>query len=263
MSDHWQAYFTYIEEDPASIIFDHGIADELDTYVGDILLMLILDIREPDEKGFPGDEELDHLNKIDFELFSTAMTADASYVGRVLGRGQARYYFYLPSDSAEAVRLLREVMERNDLFPREKMESDPEKKAYRDFLYPNELEWQVIKNEYVLEELAEHGDDFEQPRRIDHWCFFPSSESRKRYRDWLIDEGFEIVSEESLEGTGDPDFPHEIQFHHHCAPSPPHIHEVTVKLCKQARDLNGSYDGWETSFPEAEENSTVSQNRED
>ena len=62
--DHWEIYVSYVDDHPAVILVDVGIAQVAPLEDKPVLVWLWVHVQAPDEEGFPTEEEDMKLNEI-------------------------------------------------------------------------------------------------------------------------------------------------------------------------------------------------------
>ena len=98
---------------------------------------------------------------------------------------------------------------------------------------------QSLKNSTVCERLAGLGDDLSQPRAIDHIVSFEARQDRQLFVDFLLSEGFEIVSLPEPEEARPR---YEVMFSRRDAPL--EINQAVLPLVSKVEALGGAYEGW-------------------
>ena len=75
------------------------------------------------------------------------------------------------------------------------VKDDPKWTHYLNVLYPGSEDLERIKNGDLLDVLTRKGDSLSIPRKVMHWVYLPSSESRSRFSKAAVDAGFRVESE--------------------------------------------------------------------
>jgi hypothetical protein len=101
-----------------------------------------------------------------------------------------------------------------------------------------------MMNRRVLDELAQQGDVHEQPRKVDHWLEFPTTQARAAARSTL--EAIEFATEGEYEAD-EPEaaLPHSLVVSRVDTVDTHTINGITIELARLAGEHGGSYDGWE------------------
>lgn len=241
MSDDWLVYPSELNDHVALTLFDHGACETVDAAPGN-LLQVRLAIRQPDENGMPGDDEVELLAAFEDRLAEVAEQAGAMYVGRVTTQGHQHYFVYTGQSDDEWAMVLDALAAEVGYDLEHSVEADEEHSGYWDTLFPSEDDWQVIQDLQVTTELEEAGDDGSTEREIEHWAYFPTAEAAATYSQWLRDEGYTIADEQpepDTESVG-------VRFTHVGPARIPDITTRTLLLRREAEELGGDYDGWET-----------------
>ncbi|MDX1499504.1 MAG: DUF695 domain-containing protein [Woeseiaceae bacterium] len=244
MTGHWEFFPCQMGENVAFVFYDHGIRKSIDALEQDRQVRFDLAYRHPDENGLPSDEEFDVGRDIEDRIDVFAKVNAGAYVGRVTTAGHRYFYCYAGASPDEVRDFVATVSEATgyDLVPR--ILEDPDKKGYWNDLYPTADDWQMIKDSKVVNALREEGDDDTIPRRIDHWAYFARKSDAEAYAEWLAAEGFGL---ECLRRTKPLVGDWQLKFFRSDRPELYSINRVTCRLRQKLTELNGDYDGWETS----------------
>ena len=99
----------------------------------------------------------------------------------------------------------------------------------------------MIKDLRVLDALRAQGDDEHASREVSHWAYFPDRQAADRFADWLTAGGYRVsgVEQRSVQT--------EVRFTHVGTMVLEDITHHTINIGRKASELNGDYDGWETS----------------
>jgi uncharacterized protein (TIGR01619 family) len=244
MSDTWDFYPCRVDDKPASIFVDLGIARDAPMRALPHMAYLRVHMSAPRPDGLSSQAEFAALTALEDRL-SAALSDERTtvYVGRNTSNGVRDFYFYTsrPDDwESRVAALMRSSADyRFDCGVRE----DAEWQTYFRFLYPSKADHQRMKNRRVCEVLTERGDKLTEAREIDHWAYLPSDEARATFVARARSLAFELrcTSEKEKEGER-----FGAQIFHVARPSPDAIDDVTVRLLALAEELGGDYDGWET-----------------
>lgn len=190
--------------------------------------------------GMPDSDTNRFLYEVEERVATRAASRGGVQVGRLTVDGRRELFFYAATDEREIV--LRDVHDEFGELDLDVLgQLDPEWKVYRDFLYPQPVDFQRIHNQRVVRLLGEHGDVAEIPRQIDHNAFFPDENSRRKFAREVAQSGFEIEAEkESDEGK----LRFGLSFTSFDPVDLATIDQVTVGLFMRAAELGGVYDGW-------------------
>lgn len=246
MSDHWDFYFTHVNDKPASIFLDIDVNDDAPDPRRPWLLWVFVYFNQPRDDGFSSGEEAPALAKIEDALSEAlSLNIGADQVGRITTDGRREFYFYGPkNDGLEGV--TNEAMQ---AFPEYRWECgsdrDPEWNHYNDVLYPTPYDWQRMKNRQVVQQLEDHGDALDAKRVVTHWAGFDDKAGRKAFIEEIIRRGFTVADESDDDDPENP-FPYSVSFEREDFVDWDSINEVTIELLDLAEEADGDYDGWET-----------------
>ena len=240
MSDEWDFYPALVDDQPASIFVDLGIAASAPISSHGIMGYLRIHMRQPRENGLSSEAEfhaLVGLEDIVTEKISTS--AGAIFVGRNTSSGNRDFYFYV----TDATLFETSVAAAMASFPDYEFEvgSRPDLvwQTYFEFLYPSPKQRQCIENRRVCDSLEKHGDRIDRPRLIDHFAIFPHRSNCEAYVDFVGARGF-AIREGHPSNDGKADW--YVEFSR--IDTPREIDDVTLELFEGAKERGGYYDGW-------------------
>jgi len=246
MSDNWEMYFTNVDDEPAAMLVDLGIADEVPDPDRPMLLWMWLHLKSPTEEGFASDEEEPRLVEIeDSFIDAIELTTAAVLVGRITTCGRREFYFYAKS-SEGFEDSVAEAMEAfaDDGYEYETGEQEDEEWAhYTEVLYPEPENMQEIFNLRVIEQLSESGDPLTPPRTVDHFANFANEADRTSFATAAAAAGFTQLSV-SQSDEDDEELPCGITVQREHAVDWDTIDEMTFTLFELAAEHNGQYEGW-------------------
>lgn len=240
MSDDWDFYALRVDDQPASIFVDLGIRKEAPIKSHFTMAYLRVFMLKPKENGLSSQEEFDDLIALEDQV-TAAITQDSSviYVGRNTSSGNRDFFFYT-YDSKRFEKAAQAAMRG---FPAYKYETgareDRSWRTYFEFLHPSKRDMQRIVNRRVCEQLAKHGDDPNNQRKIDHLALLPSAEAQAAFEHHVALEGFAI---DCAPEEGDEYGQFSVEFSR--SDRPAEIDEIVIPLLEKVIDLGGSYDGW-------------------
>lgn len=248
MSDHWEFYPTRIDDHPAFVFYDHGLAETIDALALPNALKVKVEFDDPSDAG-PKQSEFERLTALEDGLAARIQAAGGVYVGRIT-MSDVRYFHCLVAlDADGAERLVQQIERESGYELAFRLEPDPEKVSYWEEIFPTPGEWRLVQDMKVLEVLKEHGDDPSIPRRIDHWLYFPQQAERDRFEDVAKASGLSV--EKRTEGSG-ADRKYGVQIYQIGRPVLDEIAATTQFLLQKANELGGEYDGWETHVKKRE-----------
>lgn len=246
MQEYWELYMKNLEGKPASIQFNAGISMDMEEfqYTYPNIAFVKVTLKMPNERGLLSEEEEPEILFLEDKLEEGMLKFRiGKYVGRIISNGEVTFLYYLQftynwNDFLEyALREHRayEVMNGH--------QNDSEWNYYKNLLYPNQQEWQIIQNHKACDALKEKEDNLHLKRAIEHKLFFPQREAKRNALILRLDaEGFkiqaEIEGEEGIKG---------FSFYRVDKPFYHDIDELTLYLIAMLEEYGASYDGWETS----------------
>ena len=238
MPNQWGSYRLLVDDQPASILVDLGQTGPVSPY--EQMAFLRLRMLKPTENGLSSQEEYDELSRVENTVTNDiARGSETLYVGRNTSSGNRDFYFYT-KDGRQFEQTAAEAMA---AFPNYSFttgsRSDPEWQTYFEFLYPSPGQMEQIKNQGVLERLAEHGDELTEPREIDHFAYFPKLADGQAFIALIQRQGFTAtLAPMPSDASG-----YSVQFSK--VDRPVDMDGVTAGLLQSALTHRGTYDGWE------------------
>lgn len=245
MQEYWELYMKTIDGNIASVLVNAGISAELPSedkyYVGFIKLAM----NAPNDKGLISENEEVQLNFIEDKIEMESLRYRiGNYVGKIVSNGEITFIYYLKHDF-EWPDVVSAAM--ND-FEGYKYEfgskMDPDWEIYNKLLFPTPIEWQIIHNHKVCDNLKANGDSLHLPRAIEHKAYFETPEQRNTFVERIESEAFKIKelmdANENTPMVG-------ISFYRQDKPFYYDIDTLTLHLIEITYQCEGQYDGWETS----------------
>lgn len=242
MTDTWRMFPVTMGDDQAFISFNESFAERANDTAARYCLRVEVAIKDPTEAGMPQAGEFDVLAKLDDALDSALATIEGTYVGRVTVAGRRFFFFYLNGEEAQARDIVEQTSSLFGYVPRVTWVDDPQKSRYWQDLYPTADDWRVIYDMDVLDALADAGDDADITRTVEHWAYFADERSATAFQSWLASNDFTLE-----EMQRDDDGRIGVRFSHQGRMHLADISNRTIQCRRQADELGGEYDGWETS----------------
>lgn len=245
MSDRWNFYSLHVDDQPASIMLDMGIAADAPVPGFPILGLVDVTMRQPRPDGLSSQEEFEALCAIGDALSAAAAQAGMLYVGRLTSDGRRCFYFHMK----EVKRLL--LLKDRSWFDKwaqgvmaafpsyeftVRSRPDPQWVTYRDVLYPDARDQQRMADRDLVEQLVKNGDHPDQPRSIDHRAYFPTPAARDAFAKAVVEQGWTIAGMHDDAGDFALDFVR--------VDAPDKMSVVSIALIELAGAHGGDYDGW-------------------
>jgi Regulator of ribonuclease activity B/Family of unknown function (DUF695) len=244
--DKWDFYHCRVDDKAASIFLNFWFRDEGPIRSADNLYWCQIEMLEPGEHGMGVGNDAKALQGIEDAIAKNAEDAGFYYVGRLRNDGRWQLVFYGNQDLESTLhRIVANVIP--DFSEREYVvDSKPDSgwTYYYEFICPDAERWQWIMDRRVIENLQSDGDPLTQPRRVDHWAYFESAASRDEFIDAVSNQGFEL---EHAADVSPGERPFSAQVFRVDSVQLEDIHDVVMTLVRVADELEGEYDGWETS----------------
>jgi hypothetical protein len=241
MSDQWRFFPCQMGEHRASIFFDYGIHESIDTAVPTHLLKVRLAFKQPRADGLSTSEEFQQLSAFEDGLQELVQQHESCYVGRISVDRHRHFYIYTSDLEAAWSAQLAALGESHGYALSFVITEDKSHTGYRQELFPTEDDWQVILDLQVLERLEKEGDDPSASRRIDHWAYFPSRAAAEEFSQWAKGEAYDSITLDSRDYGR-----FCVQFSHEGSVRLEDITRHTISLRRKSSELEGEYDGWET-----------------
>lgn len=239
MSNHWNTFMTYIEDKPASIVLDmEPWNDEANGKLTN-LYKLNIKLNEPNEYGLTNNKEAEILNAIEGSI-NESLGRNYINVGRLTTNGIRNIYFYTDSNDENELEKNATKFLENYRFRIKRIEERKPRDFYYEFLYPNEYEQQHMANGQLVNRLIELGDNLKELRKVDHWVYFDSEDSRRKFKEKVKSEGFNIEDQDIQNNR------YSLRISRKDSVQLSSINGVTDYLVSVVIECKGEYDGWET-----------------
>lgn len=237
-------------ENVAFIFYDHGIRKTIDSFNQSQQIRFDLTYNSPNDKGLPTDEEFDAVKGIEDKIEEFASEHGGIYVGRVTTAGHRYFYSFIGAPTEKIDKFVSEIERSTGYLLEPRILEDPKKKGYWSDLYPTADDWQMIQDSKTVEVLRDAGDVADIVRRIDHWSFFKAKSDAKKFIAWMEGEDFVL---QDLKRTKPLIGKWVVQYYRSDSPELYTINHITFQLRHKSSELNGEYDGWETSVEKGED----------
>jgi len=244
VAERWHTFPAQMGEHRAFITFDESYAREAPKDARSVLVKVRAVIKKPNASGMPTDQEFPELRALDANLETSFNSNGGRFVGNVTVNGRRYFYYYVSCTENDAAELIQRTSRETGYDLAYVYEEDSAKQGYFNDLYPTPDDWQMIKDLQVLDVLRERGDATQKPREISHWAYFADPEQARRFADWAKANNYNVGDIEPLETSGKTT----VRLSHVGTVVLEDITRHTIGLNRKARELNGDYDGWETSI---------------
>lgn len=250
----WGSYPSAVNEQPAWVSTDLTWAQSPDERLK-TLLHVRFPVQAIDAEGLPEDDAMPEIYEAEDAIVdSLAKSLGAVHVGSVSTGGMRHIYLYAAHDRGmpDALRMVAAAFPK--FAPSAMSRPDAEYSVYADLLTPNPWQNQFLRNARVLTALAEHGDEHEVPRTVEHFAYFTTRADRDAFGVFVSSHDM-AIDEDSMNTEADTStaLPWTIRFGHEAAMDLAEITNLTTELAMKAEELNGEYDGWETRIVKDEE----------
>ncbi|MFP4475456.1 MAG: ribonuclease E inhibitor RraB [Desulfatibacillaceae bacterium] len=243
MTDHWEFFPCNINNQPATVVYDHGMAERINQLEIDTLVKIQVALKQPQEDGQPPEDERHVLDEVEAAVAEFAENHSGHYVGRLTLEGDRCFHVYANVGEHEVQGLAGAITANYGYEPRVALVDDPQKQGYWQDLFPTLWDWQLMQNLKLIRNLEDQGDDLTQPRPIYHFLFFQSREELDAFRSWAAEAGFT----DARVMPPSKELPHfGLQLGHMGTPQLADINQTTLMLLQKAMESNAAYEGWHT-----------------
>lgn len=245
-NENWDNFIISVNGHPVSIVVDLALKDKAPQKERPFSVVLRTKYLNPDENGFPPEEQRGALEQIENQLEAALKKENgAVYAGRFTQRGLREFYFYV-LDTVGYMATCNRIMQRFPEYPwLAKAMQDRNWSNYFEILYPADDELEKIENRRMIKELEARGDDLSKPRMIEHFMVFKSAGGRKAFLEGLDLPGFRVM-QMPVEKTEPGEFAFRLLIGRDDKPSINEMDRLTIYLGQLCRKHNGRYEGWQT-----------------
>lgn len=238
----WRFFPCTMGEDTAFVYLNVSLSKSI-THVPSSLAKLKLTYKNPHPNGLPTNDEFEVVSQLEEQIDKFSKEEGDWYVGRITVSGHRHFYIYTGRVKSAWRDFVARLRDDSSYEISLSFRNDPDHRGYYDELYPTEDDWQVIKDLQVIENLESHGDDGSEPRKVDHWVYFPDKASSVDFIIWAEKDCFTEEPEHSHESE---DGKYCVRLFHHGTIKIGDISSHTILLRRKAAEYGGDYDGWET-----------------
>lgn len=245
--EEWEFYFSKVDDKPGSIFVDLGLRKIAPILDKPNVVWISIKMTNPREDGLSSQEESGLLGDIEDALVEKITYKHNSiYVGRLTSTGDRNLYFFL-GDTTLYDKTISDVMV---AYPKYQFDfgtkEDREWDGYFNFLFPTPPQFQNIQNRRVIDQLEKGGDKLIKEREVFHWIYFKSDGDREKFIEKIKNDNFTIVDKGSDKSWGE--FAYRLELKRIDKVDINSVNEYVIYLWKLANEMNGEYDGWETSI---------------
>lgn len=245
MQEYWELYMKQIDGNIASVLVNAGISAELPSEDKYFMGFIKIAMKNPNDKGLISQEEEASLSFIEDKIEMESLRYRiGNYVGKIVSNGEMTFIYYLKHDfewSDMVQSAMKEFLEYNYEYG---SKMDPEWEIYNKLLFPTSIEWQIIQNHKVCDNLKAKGDSLHLARAIEHKVYFETAKQRDSFVERIESESFKVKEfiepNENTPMLG-------LCFYRQDKPFYYDIDTLTLHLIDLANQCEGQYDGWETS----------------
>ncbi len=244
--EDWDFYFSNVDDNLASFYLDIGLNQIAPVDKMPNFFYVSLKMSDPREDGLSSNREYETLIHIEDTLVKSLKDKhDIIYVGRLTSNGTRDFYFYT-SDTLLIEKTISESLVQFSNYEYDfEMKYNKDWSYYLNFIYPNPRQLQRILNRRVVENLEKNGDKLIQPREVNHWIYFKTTEGREKYIEKVKEKGFKIEDIDKIDHNKD--FKYKLRISRVDKVGQEDVDGYALYLWELANELDGDYDGWETS----------------
>lgn len=243
----WTFYFSNVNDKPASIATDLNLINVAPIKGQENVVYVSIEMPNPREDGLSSNEDANELWKIEDEIINALDKNNLEYTfaGRLTSDGYRDLYFF----GENTILMEKQVSSAMTAYPDFEFDfghqPDKEWNQYFNFLYPLPKQMQIIQNRRVLEQLEKEGDPLTKEREVFHWIYFKTQSDLDQFENFTKSQGYKTLRKDKSLDTADYEFV--IQVSRVDKVGYNEIDDYTLQLWEKAKELNGDYDGWETS----------------
>ena len=248
---NWVNYMTLLDDEPNMISVDTGWIEALGYGNAETLFCIEVAMKQKGEAEIVSKDELPALQELAEALEAEFQPAYTHYVARSFGGGKMVLYLYT-TDPDLILQDIETVVDATDYTISNSESQDPEWEFYQNELFPDDIVWQNITNDQILDQLREWGDEGSFPRPLTHAADFPDRDLAGEFARQVEELGHEV---EEFTYSGSEDMPERVTFLREDAPRK--ANEITTPLLLLARDCGGHYAGWTTMVVSTEDDEEI------
>jgi hypothetical protein len=247
--DEWDFYPCRVDDEPASISVNLRFESVEPDAVADTRYRVRIEMLYSGTHGMGNAAEADVLHPFEDHVVEAAKVSGLIKVGRLRTRGWWDLVFYGPADRLDGLAQFANGVGGRKVEIGSKADSGWD--FYREFLLPDAERRQWMQDRKIVELMKAEGDPL-LPRRVDHWAYFPTADTRDAFVAELRREGFDLALA-SDHASGE--LKYGAHLHRVDSAQLAEIHDVVMLLYAAAQRHDGDYDGWESSIEAPQETS--------
>ena len=241
MSGQEMEYCAEVDGQLAWVRVDGAATAELEVLDAPNLLRVQYQLTAADEDGLPTAREEALLAQLREELAEWVSALGGRHVGEACCAGHCTWFFYVPCGWLEAANLVHRIGLRRNVVLGVEMMPDATHRCYHEGLLPSWEELRRMQTARQLAELAQQGDDGEQPRPVVHELRFDNRVQALACAEWARRSGL-VVDGLLPPADGQPHY--RLLVHRHMALEPVALDEDIRRVAEAAQRLGGDYIGW-------------------
>lgn len=232
-----------VDGKPASIMVDLGLLDKAPDQRLRYLLVTGPVAKKCNTDGLPPADEINRLEEMlnatdEFILGVTPRTL----VGTFTANCERLNYYYVRDTISLRYAIARMYNKSfKDYQYAISIRPDPEWKAYRTFLYPNDETFNWIENNKILSQLIEQKVDLTQAKNINFILYFKTENDRKDFMLDMHNRGYDV---KELLNVKDGEYHYGIKIIKYDNLKSVTINAITLEVKDEAKKHNGLYNQW-------------------
>jgi len=249
----WEFYQAERFSQPATLLVHLGLLEEapVEGLSRRVDVSIPLEITPDNFLAIEEDEKLEALEEW---MYDYSESQEGMYVGRVTIATQRTYSYYVSEkfDVEAFVSALKQQFSAVSF--QVQAEEDPEWSYYIDVLYPENLEFHILKNLYLVNILQESGDNVALERPVSHFVYFEDKTKLEEFKKQIESKGYRVTETEFIDPHAEEE--HDCKedhspmwaciFEKNTSIEYPTICQVCAEIIELAETHEGEYDGWET-----------------
>lgn len=190
----WENYISSVGGMPVSINVDLGLGQVAPIKENPFVVILRVKLRSPDQRGMPGMEEMNELDKLEGRLVELlARQVGALFAGRFTQRGIREFYFYAPDTVGYQKAINQSLFSLNEGEWLCQAKRDEKWDNYYAVLYPTKLDQIKISSRKQLELMGVAEGRVLKNIDIEYFFQFDKKEGRNDFLSSGAVSGFKIV----------------------------------------------------------------------